>query len=267
MGFVKMECPGCGQSIDLDESREFGFCSYCGTKVMLDKVIVEHKGSVKIDSSEELNNLYILARRAKAENDSEAAQRYYEQILIKDPTGWEPTFYVVYYRALNGSASDIQGSANRLISCQSTVINLIKGHLSATGQTYVAINEMCDRILTVSKTLYAAAKRKYLGVDKANRLIHKQEMLDGGCAARDILYRFAENIMASFGEEYATNVAVPCLKEAITMHNELILDMGVLDKVKNKKIVDAYVLKVKKYEPEYNPSIFKSFLKSHGLPL
>ena len=30
---IKMTCPQCGASMDFDDSREFMFCTYCGTKV------------------------------------------------------------------------------------------------------------------------------------------------------------------------------------------------------------------------------------------
>lgn len=48
MGFIKLTCPNCGAAMDLDENREFGFCSYCGTKVVQDKIVIEHKGTVSI---------------------------------------------------------------------------------------------------------------------------------------------------------------------------------------------------------------------------
>ena len=57
MGMVPLKCPGCGANIELDDSREFGFCNYCGTKVVQDKLVVEHRGSVTIDSSNRLANL------------------------------------------------------------------------------------------------------------------------------------------------------------------------------------------------------------------
>ena len=48
---VKLFCPGCGASLELDDSRDFGFCMYCGTKVMLtQKIKVEHSGSVELSN-------------------------------------------------------------------------------------------------------------------------------------------------------------------------------------------------------------------------
>ncbi|MDE7269474.1 MAG: hypothetical protein K2N81_03270, partial [Acetatifactor sp.] len=30
-----LKCPSCGADIELDDSREYGFCLYCGTKIQL----------------------------------------------------------------------------------------------------------------------------------------------------------------------------------------------------------------------------------------
>lgn len=37
------QCPSCNAQITLDESREFGFCQYCGNKIMLDDVRITHR--------------------------------------------------------------------------------------------------------------------------------------------------------------------------------------------------------------------------------
>ena len=49
MGFIALRCPSCGAEIELDESRDFAFCSYCGTKIVRDKQIVEHNVNVRIN--------------------------------------------------------------------------------------------------------------------------------------------------------------------------------------------------------------------------
>ncbi len=37
------QCPNCNAQISLDDSRDFGFCSYCGTKIMLDDYRSTHR--------------------------------------------------------------------------------------------------------------------------------------------------------------------------------------------------------------------------------
>lgn len=49
MAIRALKCPSCGADITLDDSREFGFCSYCGTQIQIGErinvhVTHEHKG-------------------------------------------------------------------------------------------------------------------------------------------------------------------------------------------------------------------------------
>ena len=37
------QCPNCNAHISLDDSRDFGFCQYCGTKIMLDDYRSTHR--------------------------------------------------------------------------------------------------------------------------------------------------------------------------------------------------------------------------------
>lgn len=35
MNMIKLQCPGCGATLEVDDSRQYCFCSYCGTKIMV----------------------------------------------------------------------------------------------------------------------------------------------------------------------------------------------------------------------------------------
>ena len=35
MSVKALKCPSCGADIELDDSREFGFCSYCGSRIQI----------------------------------------------------------------------------------------------------------------------------------------------------------------------------------------------------------------------------------------
>ena len=50
MGFVKATCPGCGANIDYDDSRDFGFCQYCGAKITRDTLNIKIKGIASANS-------------------------------------------------------------------------------------------------------------------------------------------------------------------------------------------------------------------------
>lgn len=98
MGIIAMKCPQCGADIQLDDSREFGFCTYCGTKVMQEKIIVEHRGGVVLDNTEKLKNLHILAERALSSGDNAKAREYFNEILVECPNDWKAVFYSVFLK-------------------------------------------------------------------------------------------------------------------------------------------------------------------------
>lgn len=99
MGFVSLNCPGCGAPIELDDACEFGFCSYCGTKIMQDKIVVEHKGRVKVDNSEQVQKFLQNARRAKQKEDWEETEKYYNLVEQNEPSNIEAIFYSSYGKA------------------------------------------------------------------------------------------------------------------------------------------------------------------------
>jgi DNA-directed RNA polymerase subunit RPC12/RpoP len=49
MGFIALRCPSCGAEIELDESRDFAFCTYCGTKMVREKQTIEHNVNIRIN--------------------------------------------------------------------------------------------------------------------------------------------------------------------------------------------------------------------------
>ena len=65
---IQLKCPNCAESITLDENREFGFCSYCGSKFQLNETIVhKHTGEVTVEG---LANVDSLIRKGFLEIDS-----------------------------------------------------------------------------------------------------------------------------------------------------------------------------------------------------
>ena len=100
----QLTCEMCG-STDLLKQDGVFICQSCGTKYSIEeakKMMVEGTAdvtgsTVKVDTSDELANLYQLARRAKDADNAENAAKYYEMILLKGATNWEATFYSVYF--------------------------------------------------------------------------------------------------------------------------------------------------------------------------
>ncbi len=55
MAVIALKCPNCGGGLELEDSRKFGFCTYCGTKIMIQET---QKQKMVMDHSEEAANLY-----------------------------------------------------------------------------------------------------------------------------------------------------------------------------------------------------------------
>ncbi len=100
MGFISTNCPGCGSPIELDDTREYGFCQFCGTKIVQDKVIVEHRGEVKIDNSELVEKYLQNAHRALSKHDWEEVEKYYNLIEQNTFNNMEAAFFSSYGKAM-----------------------------------------------------------------------------------------------------------------------------------------------------------------------
>ena len=85
MSLVDIKCPNCGASIQLDNSRESGFCSYCGSKVQIQEAI----NKIKIDRSCDINNYLHLAKTASEANNGQETYDYANKVLELDSTNAE----------------------------------------------------------------------------------------------------------------------------------------------------------------------------------
>ncbi len=85
MGFTAVKCPSCGSTIELDESREFGFCSYCGTKIVQDRIVVEHKGSISVSGFADEQSLLERASYLLEDGHFSNASLYYDRVLDMNP--------------------------------------------------------------------------------------------------------------------------------------------------------------------------------------
>ena len=78
-----MVCEMC-HSNDLVKQDGLYVCQHCGTKYTVEEAR-KLLGTVKIDKTEETEKLLILARRAREDNNSENAEKYYGMVLQEDP--------------------------------------------------------------------------------------------------------------------------------------------------------------------------------------
>ena len=252
----QLKCEMCGGT-DLIKQDGVFVCQSCGCKYSVEEATkmmveidgtVEVKGTVKVDTSDELSNLYELARRAKDENNSENAQRYYEQIITKDPSSWEANFYTTYYQSMNCKIGEIGMAAVRVMNCEDTVFNLIKNNISDEGEQRKAVDEVAARLILISDMLFNAYKNYYDNIDAQIQGNYVQEYADNCSLCREVVYAAGNNIISIFGEKYG-DIAVECWKLGVRQHN--ILNGVFTDKQGNAAVIKTYNDKIKQYDSSY----------------
>ncbi len=94
-----IKCEMCNSNDFVKEDGYF-VCQHCGTKYTVEeakKLMVE--GTVKIDNSDFVERYLQNARRAKAKEDWEETEKYYNLVEQNDPTNIEAIFYSSYGKA------------------------------------------------------------------------------------------------------------------------------------------------------------------------
>lgn len=85
MALIALRCPSCSGDIQLDDSKEFGFCMHCGTKVMLQETVTRN---VKIDNSQKLANLIKIAKGVIDSESATELRRLSIDILEIEADNW-----------------------------------------------------------------------------------------------------------------------------------------------------------------------------------
>lgn len=118
MGAIK--CEICGSSDLLKEGGVF-VCQYCGTKYSLEEAR-KLLGTVKIDKSDEIENLKTLALRCLKNEDYKQASKYYEQVLRELPNDPEIVFYSAYTAAK--ASTDTETACTNMVAAFKTTVEL-----------------------------------------------------------------------------------------------------------------------------------------------
>lgn len=100
MSLVNMKCPNCGASISLESSREEGFCSYCGSKVRVQRE--------RTDKTIDIQNLLDLASTAIEAKDGQEALNYANKALEVDVQNAEAWFIKMQAQGLLAIFKDLK---------------------------------------------------------------------------------------------------------------------------------------------------------------
>jgi len=258
----QLTCEMCG-STDLIKKDGVFVCQSCGTKYSIEeakKMMVEGTvnvtGTVKLDTSDELANLYQIARRAKDEDNGENAAKYYDMILVKDPTSWEASFYVVYFKAINCKIAQIASAGNSIANCIHTVLSLIKDHVQGGDEQIKAVQEVAARCTLISGVLCNGAKTHFFNIDRSIRLNYHDEFFENCLSATAIMYTLGDEVDSIFKDfEELHSVAVAAWKEGNAHNKEYLLKYNISSQV-SQDLIMKYAGKIQKYDSSYETPTF-----------
>lgn len=270
-------CEMCGGT-DLIKQDGVFVCRCCGCKYTVEEAkkmmadeAVDIIDTVKTDNTKELSNLYELARRARNDKNSEYARKYYDLILLKDPSSWEATFYSVYYQSINCKIGQIENAAVRLSNCEATVLGLLKENVLDLEYQKTVVGEMAVYLIYISKMLFNVAKNHYndfcndLGA--SNKEKYTQEVVRNCCASRDIVYNFGDYLTNFFGDTYG-KIAAMCWSIGVDQHEQIMhyfAKMRCFSEIdKSKTIIFEYIAKIKSYDESYQPPKINPYAESNG---
>lgn len=127
MKLIAMKCPCCNGELNVDGDREFCFCQYCGTKIMIDDEIKKAKGMALTSRTLEVDNLLKRAKRFESMGNEEQALEYYDKVLDVDADNEEA---IASIERIRTTVTDI----NLFIKYERTTRWTPKVHLYVDGE-------------------------------------------------------------------------------------------------------------------------------------
>ena len=262
----QLTCEMCG-STELVKQDGYFVCQTCGTKYSVEEAkkmmiegTVEVEGTVKVDSSDELKNLYILARRSLYENykqsstwiNTNEAVKYYEQIIVRDPNSVEAIFFTTYTGDWKGYSSyRTYNSSMNVMDSEEPLFNYIKENITNPEEQRKMIEVVVAKLSTISRVLHDGYYRDHISLNplKNNSVEARKEFVKNLGATRDILYKAGDVIINVFGDIYG-DIAAKSWDEAIIYHKGLMRFAD--DEQQNADIIKKYAGKISKYNPSYS---------------
>ena len=255
----KFVCEMCSSTELIKQDGVF-VCQSCGCKYTVEEAkklmtaedgAVNVTGSVRIDSSDDLQNLYELARRAKEENNSQNAANYYGQIIVKDPSSWEANFYNTYFQSMNCTIAQIYVSAQRVLACSESVFKLIKDNVRTESEKRKAIAEVTEKIVNISTLFFIAEKNNYDSIDYNIKANFIKDFLIASDMCSQLCYLCGDTIIDIFGDDYSEYAVILWESGVDKLHT--ILNYILRNHEAWTSIIEDYTNKIKKYKPNYVP--------------
>lgn len=257
----QLTCEMCG-STDLMKQEGVFVCQSCGCKYSVEEArkmmiegTVDVQGTVRVDSSDKVKNLYIMARRAKDDNNAELASKYYEMITFENPNDWEALFYFNYFKAEQTNLKKMSNSVIRLANSLDSVFDLIDKSDKTSEEKWSLAKEIIAKIDMLCERDIYWAKSHYRKFSQLNDSI--SDLQDRTYAVAELQKNMADLLEKYFAEN-STQVVISYLKSYVK--NYLLLDtirkefVNITLRFHSNELI-ATEKRIKALDPNYVPLI------------
>ena len=281
MGFIALRCPSCGADIQLDESREFGFCNYCGTRIVQEKTVIEHTGRVSVDGIAGESSLLERAFLYIEDGRFIQADRYFEKVLDINPKCSKAYFAKILCQSNAKSAKELISKMSMPLDKNSCYVKAVRFASSEERKKYESVNEsikqniakqgklLKDRVDFVDKKL--AELNNQLTVEEK-----EYKMLIAKKAVSKVLVIIACGLIGIFSLFLLVGLSVLIsdgeapmfIAGLITIIPPVVLLIWQNGKIKKadklekeykstKSTIETYEIELAKYQNEYNAWLYK----------
>lgn len=242
-------CEMCGGH-ELKKENGVFVCQHCHTQYALEdarKLILD--GPIEIDNSKQVDNLFILARRARDDNDTPNARKYYEMILLEAPQNWEAAFYALFFSAKDSSVADIPYTAKKAADGIDSVLALVHALNDADAER-TALTEIVTRMDELAVLMFNVAqmKCKELLAKNPSATNVTSDMVRRCDAALRMMYTLGDEIHRQFDGAF-DSIAAVAWKSGVNMH--LLLLPSLRRRAENIETLKNYTDKIRRQEPDF----------------
>ena len=185
------------------------------------------------------------ARRAREENNSEDAKRFYDMVRTDDPDNGEAKFFYQYYALYEGKNGEIptrfKNLTNTLISSVECVAR------SNDGDKLEVLKAIVNAYIPMTWSLNRYMNNLTVGTGSDRQRVLSSAEISGACVRGvTALYKLGDTIVSLFGDNgEAMNLAISAWKEAITLNQKWYAYKY------EGYVAEDYAAKIQKVEPTY----------------
>lgn len=208
-----------------------------------------------MENTNELDNLYWLARSARDSGDDEKAFEYYRTIAEKDGNSWEALLYMVYSTMKVCPHDELKNAVGNFIDYAITILNKIKEHVEGKENQICAVKEATKYVLSISDTYFEHGKRE------------KSKLLTYSLASYITVLFWGDGIEEIFGEyEELHETAVDSWKDGILkirIEQSLIADLVTEADANEEELIQKYTDKIQRYDSSYQTPSTSEFINQN----